>query len=188
MDRTNLSLSEADIQRTNQLTVVSEETLSQYFRSPRIKDYLCPHGRMIVDLVPLKMIDSNIIYMKGTKPYTAVFTDIRDESGICSGLLSFGTVFQDKRSNFHYNLDIFGTNTNTLKQHIVMHVLEMRSKVKKGVARFMAMVEEEFNLQSLDSVFGEFGVHRAVWYSSVYPHLKYTKIFLYERDLHPSRY
>ena len=177
-------LSETEIQKADQLSIVTEEILSQYFKSQKIKDYLCPHGRMILDLVPLEMIDSNITYMIGTKPYTAVFSDIRVEGGVCSGLLSFGTLLQDKESNFHFNLDIFGTDTNTLKHHIVKHLLEMRAKVK-GIVRIMAMIEEEFNLQYLASVFGDFGVQRAVWYSSVYPHLKYTKIFLYEIELYP---
>ena len=187
MERTYLALTEADIQRAKHLDMVSEETLSQYFRSQEIKDYLSPQGRMIVDLVPLQMIDSNIVYMKGPQGYTMVYADIRSESGICSGLLSFGTVFEDQRSKFHCNLDVFGTDTNSLKQHIVRHVIDMRSKLK-GIARIMVMISEEFNLEKIDSVFKEFGIQRTIWNSSVYPHLRYSKIFLYEITVHPSKY
>ena len=95
---------------------------------------------MILDLVPLEMIDSNIVCMIGTKPYTTVFSDIRVEGDVRSGLLSFGTLLQDKvELNFH--LDIFGMDANTLKHHIVKHLLEIRSKVK-DIVRIIAMVEE----------------------------------------------
>ena len=174
------------IQSAMNLETVSEEQLSQYFKSKLVKKYLCPEGRMVVDWVPLKPIDANIPYMKGPVGYTTVFSDIRTEYGQCIGLLSFGTVFEVRKHPFQCNLDIFGNDTRTLTQHIIRRLQVMRSKVK-GVVAILVLVQEDFDMAKLDSVFEKFGVKRTIWYDSTYPARKYSQLLLYERDLFTNK-
>lgn len=182
-----ISIHPADIEQAKQLQTVSGETLSTYFKSREISSYLSQQGYMIIDMVPLKMTDSNIPFMNGPKGYTTCVSDIRVKDGKCSGLLSFGTTFTIQRPPVHCNLDIFGTDTRTLKEHIIRHLTVIRSKFE-GVIGVLVLVQEDFDLQKLDSVFQKFGVKRTIWYDSTYPNLKYSQLYLYYRDFHPSKY
>ena len=181
VDVQRIPLTEHNVQSAMSLETVSELHLSQYFKSKLVQDYLWPERRMIVDMLPLKTIDANIPYMKGPEGYTTVFSDVRTENDACCGLLSFGTVFEVQRHPYHYNLDIFGDDTKTLTEHIVRHLLVMRSKVK-GVVAVLIMVQENFEMEKLDSVFENFSVKREIWYDSTYPTQKYSQLYLYERD------
>ena len=187
VDVLNTTLNDKDIRDAMKLKTVTEADISSHFSSKKIKDYLSPEGHMIIDMVPLRMINSNIHYMTGPNGYTAVYSDIRIENGQCRGLLSFGTVFPVKRPPFHNNLDIFGSDTATLKEHIVRHLMFMRQK-GTGVVGVLAMVQEDFDMLQLDKVFEDFGVKRKILYDSTYPNLKYSQLYLYEREAHSSKY
>ena len=186
MDVHKITLGELDIQQAMRLTTATDTHLARYFKSHDISKYISPQGRMIVDMVPLKMISSNIRFMKGPEGYTSVFSDIRMENDKCAGLLSFGTVFPIPRPPFHCNLDIFGSDTKTLKQHILRHLMVMQGKVKGEVA-ILVMVQEDFDMDKLDGVFEDFGIKRKIWYDSTYPTLRYSQLYLYERDAHVSK-
>ena len=187
MNVQELNFHSADIEHATRLQTVSDETLSGYFKSTEICHYLSPQEHMVVDWVPLKMIDSNIPFMNGPEGYTNRFSDIRVENGKCRGLLSFGTTFKIQRPPVHCNLDIFGTDTQSLKEHIIRHLTLIRPKFQ-GVVGMLVYVQEDFDLQKLDTVFEELGVKRTVWYDSTYPDRKYSKLLLFGRDYHPSKY
>ena len=174
-------LPEDQISSAMALESVTDQKLSVYLASNLVQEYLWPERRMIVDMVPLRTIESNITYMRGPEDFTAIFSDIRIENDKCSGLLSFGTVFKVQKHPYHMNLDIFGSDTRTLTEHIVRHLLVLKSKVKGEVA-VLAMVQEDYDMEKLDSVFNSFGVERKIWFDSTYPSLRYSKLYLYERD------
>ena len=182
----NTVLSDLDKSGAMNLKTVTEADISIYFSSEKIRTYISPEGHMIIDMVPLRMIPSNIRYMTGPKGYTAVYSDIRIENDKCRGLLSFGTVFPVINPPFHYNLDIFGSDTSTLKEHLVRHLMFMQPKVT-DVVGVMPMVQEDFDMQELDKVFEDFGVQRKIWYDSTYPTLKYSQLFLFENDAQVER-
>ena len=174
-------LPEDQISSAMALESVTDQKLSVYLASNSVQEYLWPERRMIVDMVPLRTIETNITYMRGPEEFTAIFSDIRTENDKCCGLLSFGTVFKVQKHPYHMNLDIFGSDTRTLMEHIVRHLLVLKSKVK-GEAAVLAMVQEDYDMEKLDSVFKSFGVERKIWFDSTYPSLRYSKLYLYERD------
>ena len=174
-------LLEDQISSAMALESVTDQKLSVYLASNSVQEYLWPERRMIVDMVPLRTIESNITHIRGPEEFTAIFSDIRTENDKCSGLLSFGTVFKVQKHPYHINLDIFGSDTRTLMEHIVRHLLVLKSKVKGEVA-VLAMVQEDYDMEKLDSVFNSFGVERKIWFDSTYPSLRYSKLYLYERD------
>ena len=185
VDVLTTTLNDKDKSGAMELRTVIEADISTYFSSEKTKDYISAEGHMIIDMVPLRMMPSNIPYMTGPKGFTAVYSDIRIEDDQCRGLLSFGTVFPVKKPPFHYNLDIFGSDTLTLKEHIVRHLMFMRPKIT-GVVGILAMVQEDFDMQHLDKVFEDFGVKRKIWYDSTFPNLKYSQLFLFESDTQPE--
>ena len=54
---------DSDIRDTSHLQIISDSHLSAYFKSKTVRDYLAPEGRMLVDVVPYKMMDTNIPFM-----------------------------------------------------------------------------------------------------------------------------
>ena len=182
VDVPNTVISDSDQSGAMTLQAATEADISSYFSSEKIRTYLSAEGHMIIDMVPLRMIQSNIKYMTGPKGLTAIYTDLRIENDQCRGLLSFGTVFPVINPPFHYNLDIFGSDTSTLKEHIVRHLMFMQPKVT-DVVGVLIMAQEDFDMQQLDKVFEDFGVQRKIWFDSTYPTLKYSKLFLYESDI-----
>ena len=177
----DVCISEAQLRKAMTLTCVTEPVIATYFNSRFVQDYLWPERRMIVDMVPLKTINSNLRYIKGPNGFPAVFSDIRSENGKCCGLLSFGTVYGAQKHPNHINIDIFGDDTRSLMKHIVRHFLVMKSKVK-GEAAILVIVQEDFDMEKLDFVFESFGIKRKIWYDSTKPRYRYSQLFVYKRD------
>ena len=177
----DVCISGSQLRKAITLVGVTEPLMSTYFNSRLVQDYLWPERRMIVDMVPLKTINSNLRYIKGPNGFPAVFSDIRTEDGRCCGLLSFGTVYEAQKHPYHVNIDIFGDDTRSLMEHIVRHLLVLKSKVK-GEAVILVIVQVDFDMEKLDFVFESFGIKRKIWYDSTKPSYRYSQLFVYERD------
>ena len=177
----DVCISGSQLRKAITLVGVTEPLMSTYFNSRLVQDYLWPERRMIVDMVPLKTINSNLRYIKGPNGFPAVFSDIRTEDGRCCGLLSFGTVYEAQKHPYHVNIDIFGDDTRSLMEHIVRHLLVLKSKVK-GEAAILVIVQVDFDMEKLDFVFESFGIKRKIWYDSTKPSYRYSQLFVYERD------
>ena len=177
----DVCISEAQLRKAMILECVTELMVATYFNSRFVQDYLWPERRMIVDMVPLKTINSNLCYIKGPNGFPAVFSDISTEKVKCCGLLSFGTVYEAQKHPYHVNIDIFGDDTRSLMEHIVRHFLVLKSKVK-GEAAILVTVPMDFDMEKLDLVFRSFGIKRKIWYDSTKPSYRYSQLFVYERD------
>ena len=114
---------------------------------------------MLIDVVPYKMIDANIPFMMQPRQYMEVYSNIRISGDTCSGLLSFGLLFPIARPQYKYMLDIFGTDYESLKRHIVKHLLRLKRDTT-GVTAMLIYVSNEFNVKKLDDVMTEFGISR----------------------------
>ena len=167
-----------DIRNTNRLNIVSDIQLSQYFKSKEISQYISPGGRLIVDAVPYKLIEANIQSMVQPREFTVVYSDIKEEADKCSGLLSFGLVFPTPQPQYKYVLDMFGSDTKSLRIHIVKHLLRLREKTD-GVTAMLVFVPEELDIRLVDTVFEEYGITRHP-HKSANPRLKSKQLYAFE--------
>ena len=173
-----LMFTEPERHEASMLKTVSDIHLSLYFKSRVIRDYLSPEGRLLVDAVPYRMIDANIPFMIQPEKYTAIYSDLKVHGGGCSGLLSFGLVFPIRRPQFNYVLNIFGSDTSTLRTHIVKHLLRLKDRTKE-VTALVVFVPKSFDLHEVDKVFEDFGISRRP-HKSAYQQLKSNQIYAYE--------
>ena len=114
---------------------------------------------MLVDVVPYQMIDANIPFIMQPRQYMEVYSDIRIDGDNCSGLLSFGLVFPIARPQYKYMLDIFGTDYDSLRRHIVKHLLRLNEKTT-GITAMLIYVSDQFDIQKIDDVMNGFGISR----------------------------
>ena len=112
------------------------------------------------------------------KEFTVAYSDIKEEHGQWTGLLSFGLVFSVPKPQYKYVLNIFGTDTSSVRLHIIKHLIRLKEKTK-GVTTMLVYVPEKFDLNCIDVVFEEFGIARKP-HHSVYPGLKSSQIYAYE--------
>ena len=114
---------------------------------------------MLVDVVPYKMMDANIPYIMQPKQYMEVYSDIKQSGDTCSGLLSFGLLFPIARPHYKYMVDLFGTDYDSLRLHVVKHLIRLKRNTT-GVTAMLIYVSDKFNIQSLDDIMAEFGISR----------------------------
>ena len=171
-----LIFSEEDVIATTTLRSMSDLQLSLHFTSKVLRDYICPEGRMIVEDVPYKIMDTNIRFMRQPNDYSAIYSDIKVEPGRCSGLLSFGHVYPTALPQYRYGLDLFGKDTTTLRIHIVKHLIRLK-ECTKGVTAMVVHVPEAFDLEKVDMVFEEFGISRRPHSD---PKLKSRQLYAFE--------
>ena len=157
---------------------MSHDHISQYFSSKSVREYISPKGRMIVDGVPYKMMSANLSSMMGPGNFTVIYSDIREEHGKCSGLLSVGLVFPIPTPQYKYVLDIFGDDIASLKTHIVKHLLRLREKTQ-GITAMLVFIPEETDVNQVDKVFKEYGITRQP-HKSLNSKLKTRQIYAYE--------
>ena len=150
---------DTDIKEASQLPTISESNLSKYFKSKAMCDYLAPEGRMLIDVVPYKMIDANISFMMQPRQYMEVYSDVNQSEDTYSGLLSFGLLFPIARPQYKYMVDLFGTDYQSLRSHIVKHLMRLKRETT-GVTALLIYVSDEFDVKKLDDLMSEFGITR----------------------------
>ena len=147
-----LSFSEKDQLYASKLKAITDLHLSLYFKSKVICDYIGPEGRLIVDLVPYKLTDVNIPLMTEPKEYSVIYSDIHEDRGHCSGLLSVGMVYPVPRPQHKYSLEIFGKDVASLRLHIIKHLMRVKEKTT-GMTAMLVYVPVTFDLETVDAVF-----------------------------------
>ena len=83
---------------------------------------------MIVDADPYKMIHRNIQSIRGPKEFKSIYSDIKSDTDKCTGLLSVESVFPIPHPQYKYMLDILGSDTSSLKTHIVKHLIRLKEE------------------------------------------------------------
>ena len=162
----------------SRLSIVTETQLAMYCKSNEICNYISSKNTLLVDAVPYKMIESNVQSMMEPRKYTTVFSDLRETNGSCSGLLSFGIVFPIPKPHYKYILDIFGTDSASLKAHINRHLMRLKEKTT-GVTSLYVLVPEEIDIDHVDLILEEHGIVRPT-YKSDNPKLKSKYVFAFE--------
>ena len=97
--------------------------------------------------------------MRAPEDFTTIYTDVNVENDIVSGLLSCGTLYPCKGVAFHCNIEIFGTDTLSLKIHIASH-LEIIQKKAADLSKIGLYIDGQFPLEFIEDIFLSFGIKR----------------------------
>ncbi|XP_045216533.2 probable N-acetyltransferase 16 isoform X2 [Mercenaria mercenaria] len=169
--------------RKKTLNNPSDEDIKHFFSSPAIRKYLFPKERIIVDWVPYRLTEANISLLCWSGKRTKVFSDISvDTDGSVRGLLTFSTIIPVKRPAYNCNFDIYGTDTATLKDHVISHMRYIRVKTIDSTS-LLVLVEPDFNIHALEDVFREIGMQRSEWRDSENPDNIYSYQLLFEKEI-----
>lgn len=155
-----IHLCESDEDTTKGLAAASADVLTTYIHSEALSKYLFPHGRVIVDFVPFRLIDSNVPFMTEPSKFLEVFSDVRTEADAYKGLLSFGSIYKVKAVPYKYSLDIYGTDCNSLKVHLVKHLMRMKQKAT-GTTAFVVTLNETFRSEIVEEILKQLGGTKA---------------------------
>lgn len=182
-DPAKIRLYNADIENAADLTSVSDSLLSSFVSSTTVSEYLFPEKRIIVDFVPLRLMQSNI-ELTGPKNFTEVYSDllIEDKSGACKGLLSFGTCYRIQALPYRYEIDLYGADMNRFRTHIVKHLLRLKERVT-GITAVALFLEDSFSSETVDKLLTEFGGTKRQTHDSTTSDKYYTHQYLYEKKL-----
>ena len=181
IDQKSIKLKDSDMNSAMKLTEVSDESFVSYIESQEISKYLFPHDRIIVNWIPFMVTKSNIPLMKSFK-FTNVYSDVSIESGSCEGLLSTGTLYPVKEPSFLLNLEIYGRSWQSLRSHLVRHLMVLKEKTT-GITNVLLFSDGGCPPEKIMEVFLELGSSRQEWRDSKNQNMVYSEQFLYEKDL-----
>ena len=160
LKRENIDIKGNDVGEANILYPLSSESLSSHFLSEEDRNYLAPRGIACFDRVPLKLQEDNIAYILGHDDSTSTFSDVKCESGTYRGLVSRGTLYNAPGTTeieHVYVLDVLGSDTSTLRKHIVKHLLKVKENVK-APAQLLIFFQEDFDHNNIISTFAACGI------------------------------
>ena len=168
----------------NRIADPTDEQLTEIISNDAARSYLFPKDRIIVDWVPYRAILANIPLFRWAPNRTKMLSDVSfsEEEHNVKGLLTICTTFATKDPPYASNMDIFGTDATSLKDHVVYHLRHIRQETKGGVS-LLVYVDEDFDMIELDHVFQSVGLKKCDWIISTDPLIKYTKQYLYEKYL-----
>ena len=127
MNIENIVLPESDLDATETVLPIPFEDVALYTLSEDTRNYLFPCRRMVVDIVPYKLIESNATRMKEISGYhTIAYSDVSDNNKGTSGILSFGTLIRTQKLPFVYGIDMYGTDKVSIRKHIFRHLLALK--------------------------------------------------------------
>ncbi|KAK3595357.1 hypothetical protein CHS0354_008780, partial [Potamilus streckersoni] len=129
--------------------------VAEYFDTDVIRKYLFPEERIIVNWVPYRLLPSNIALLD--EKNTVCVSDVKVSDRIVSGLLSIGTFYTVRQPRYAYTLDIYGTNGNRVRYHLLFHLGFIANKLK-DLACLSIVVDKQLDKQTLFDIIAEFGL------------------------------
>ena len=103
------------------LTTSTASDIEYLMSSRPHREYIFPNDRIIVNWVPYKLLSSNIPYFSHTGAVTRIVTNALSDIGECKGLMSISTLFKCRNQKFACILDIYGTDSKCIKDHLLVH-------------------------------------------------------------------
>ena len=182
IDQTKIHLKNSDLQSVTTITEVSEDLLKSYIQSEEAKKYLFPHNRIIVNWIPYRLMTSNVPLMALSSSTTYIYTDVNISSCTYSGLLSVGTLYPVKEPSFLYNLDIYGRNSQSLRSHLVKHLVILKEKTI-GVTNVLLFADGGIPPEHIIEEFKELGFILYQWQGQKNAKQIWNVQLLFEREL-----
>ena len=168
--------------RAENLISVSESLLTAYMSTEGLKQYLFPYNRVIVDYIPFKLIKSNVPFMQGLHDNTVIFSDVKNDSNIFSGVLSFGTLLQTDDPSFLYSIDSYGTDSDSFKKHLIAHLNVIKKTVNK-TTRVCLFVDMRVPTEPFNQILSDYGITQRLLKDPESSSPRYTDHFVFEKNL-----
>ena len=182
-DAKSVSLTATEETTAPSLEELDNDRLAEYMESKEKSKYLFPHDRIIVNWVPFKLLKSNIPFMRGPNETTNMFSDVQtDHTNTYKGIVSTATFYPCPNPQNLCNLEIYGTNFQSLREHLVRHIMILQ-KQTKGVTHLLLFGHQGFPVEDAVKFFSEHGVSQYAWCDSEHPKRMYSEQILFERDL-----
>ena len=179
----NVLLPWRDLDTSHLVLKIPFDNLATYFNSSDISRYLFPHQRIMVDIVPYKLMESNIPLMNDfSSGHTKAYTDVREENGGIRGMLSFGTLFRAQKVSYVYGIEIYGTDVSSVQRHIVRHLSELQQSANGSVC-LMLFVQDDFPQNIADEICFKYGMERVNYPGAEYCQWNFQKEVVIERDI-----
>ena len=164
-----------------ELEIVSPEVLRACLQSENTKSTLFPGGRININSLPYQLLDSNLPLVMNDS-HTTAFSHLDLKSGSCKGLLSFGTLYRVQKFSFQYNVDIYGSDRDSERLHMLRHLAELKRKATGSVCVLFPF-QKELSPEDVDKIFLEFGCKRANMPESDDSNTWITCDYLFEKTL-----
>ena len=181
-DAQSVNLSDSEKTIALRLEELRDDRLAEYIDSKEASKYLFSHERIVVNWVPYRLLPSNIPFMRGPNHTTNMFSDIHMDARSYNGILSTGTFYPVQSPSYLCNLEIYGLNFRSLREHLVRHIMVLQ-KHTKGVTHLLLFGHQGFPVEDVVNFFSEHGVSKYAWCDSRKPDRIYSEQILFERDL-----
>ena len=123
MHQENKTIQEPDVAAADTVVPIAFGDVAKFFTSNGIRNYLFPYKRILVDMVPYKLMKSNTFRMKDISgEHTRVFSDVTVGNNGEKGILSFGTLFKAQKVSYVYGIELYGTDIDSIRKHIAKHI------------------------------------------------------------------
>lgn len=169
MQLENVCILPSDINSSNKVLSLTFSQLSTYLRSEEICNYLFPYNRILVDIVPYRLLEGNLCLMEEISgDHTVAFSDVHLEDNSARGLLSFGTIFRGQKVNYVYGIEIYGSDVNSVRKHFARHISYLKQRANGSVC-FHVFSFDNFPKKLAGEICQQFGMERVNYPGTPYP-------------------
>ena len=126
-------------------------------------------------------MESNIPLIMNDK-HTIAFSNLELNSSPCKGLLSFGTLYKVQRFSYQYTIDIYGSDQESVRLHVLRHLMELKHKATGSVCVLLPF-QKELSPDHVDKICLKFRAKRENTPTSDDSGTWITCDFLFEKTL-----
>ena len=174
MDLENIHIQERDMPAVDTVLPIAFNDVAKYINCEDLRNYLFPYKRILVDMVPYKLMESNTIRMKDISvEHTRVFSDVTDGKNGTKGILSFGTLFKAQKVSYVYGIEIYGTDIDSIRKHILKHVSALKENASGSVC-IMFFIQENIPGNAINDICLDFEMERVNYPGTKIPYLEYS--------------
>ena len=182
MDLENIHIQERDMAAVDTVLPIAFNDVAKYINSEDLRNYLFPYKRILVDMVPYKLMESNTIRMQEISgEHTRVFSDVTDGKNGAKGILSFGTLFKAQKVSYVYGIEIYGTDIDSIRKHILKHVSALKENASGSVC-IMFFIQENIPGNAIKDICLDFTMERVNFPGTKYPIWNIQSTYLTEQD------
>ena len=187
MHHENKIIQEPVVAAADTVLPIAFDDVAKFFTSNGLSSYLFPYNRILVDMVPYKLIHSNTTRMQEISgEHTRVFSDVTDGKNGAKGILSFGTLFKAQKVSYVYGIEIYGADIDSIRKHIAKHILALKENTSGSVC-IMFFLQENVPANIINDMCLDFAMERVNYRGTKYPNWNIQSTYLTEQDF-PQTY
>ena len=143
------------------LEKIDENELEKYFLTVKLRQYLFPSRRLLLDYVPYDIIKQNIPLLKGRN--VEFFSDVKLNGNDVTGLLTAGSSYKCNNPPQSYTIDVFGSDENNLEKHVAFHI-KRAIKLSQEPICLQIFITKGHIAEELCRVLRKYTVAKCNWY------------------------